>query len=137
MKRNFLKKVSCVAAISYCPDGDYLTEQDVPALCARLENSQVLANLETLLLYLPDPQRTDILRLIHSHLAFFSDVPSRTTELQHVTDVGDSAPIKQHPFCLNPLKRVLMQKEVEYLLENGLTVPSTSAWSSPSVGTKT
>lgn len=37
----------------------------------------------------------------------------------------------QHAYRVNPTKRVLMHSEVKYLLENGLAIPSSSAWSSP------
>lgn len=41
--------------------------------------------------------------------------------------------IKQHAYRVNPAKWALMQQEVKYLVEHKLTVPSTSAWSSPCV----
>lgn len=56
---------------------------------------------------------------------------SSTNVLQHDIDVSDSTLIKQHPYRVNPIKRQLMQKEIEYLLTNGLAVPSSSSWSSP------
>ena len=36
-------------------------------------------------------------------------------------------------YRVNPTKRAMMQQEVSYLVEHGLAVPSTSAWSSPCV----
>lgn len=80
---------------------------------------------------IPAPQKLDVCQLIRSHLALFSDVPTRTSVLQHGIDVGDSTPIKQHPYHVNPFKKELLRKEVEYLLANGLAVPSSSLWSSP------
>lgn len=47
------------------------------------------------------------------------------------TDVGNHSPIKQHAYHVNLTKRALLQQEVSYLLENGLAVPRSSAWSSP------
>lgn len=41
--------------------------------------------------------------------------------------------IKQHAYRVNPTKRAMIQQEVKYLVENGLAVPSMSAWSSPCV----
>ncbi|XP_063846193.1 uncharacterized protein LOC135092012 [Scylla paramamosain] len=40
-------------------------------------------------------------------------------------------PIKQSPYRVNPRKREQMQKEVQYLLEQGLAIPSSSPWASP------
>lgn len=58
-------------------------------------------------------------------------VPSRTNILTHDIDVGNSVPIKQHPYRVNPHKYGIMKAEVEYMLRNGLAEPSQSAWSSP------
>lgn len=63
--------------------------------------------------------------------SLFLDVPSRTTVLEHDIDVGSATPIKQHAYRVNPQKRLLLQKEVDYLLEHDLAEPSFSAWSSP------
>jgi len=45
--------------------------------------------------------------------------------------VEDASPIKQHPYCINPLKMEVMKKEVEHVLANGIIEPSRSQWSSP------
>lgn len=58
-------------------------------------------------------------------------MPGRTTVCVHDIDVGDAAPIKQHPYRVNPRKREIMQSEVEYMLRHGLAEPSQSPWSSP------
>lgn len=34
-------------------------------------------------------------------------------------------------YKVNPVKRKIIDSEVKYLMENGLSVPSSSAWSSP------
>ncbi len=49
----------------------------------------------------------------------------------HDMDVGNSTPIKQHPYRVNPHKREVMKSEVEYLLQHGFAKPSQSPWSSP------
>lgn len=105
--------------------------QDAPVLCARLQNSQVLGDLETHLSHLSGSHKSDIVGLIESNHALFSDVPTQTTVLQHSIDVGDCLPIKQHVYRVNPTKRAQMQKEVEYSQKHGLAVPSLSPWSSP------
>lgn len=46
-------------------------------------------------------------------------------------DVGDAAPIKQHPYRVNPVKRQLLRKELDYMLQHGIAEPSASSWSSP------
>ncbi|KAK7929155.1 hypothetical protein WMY93_005550 [Mugilogobius chulae] len=97
----------------------------------RLQNSQILSNLDNCFLHLSAVQRTDVVNLINSHLSLFSDVPSRTHVLQHDIDVGDSVPIKQHPYRVNPEKRQRLQSQVDYMLSHGIAEPSLSSWSSP------
>ena len=48
-------------------------------------------------------------------------------------DVGNASPIKQHAYRVNMPKRLLMKKEVDYLLEHHLAVLSSSPWSSPCI----
>uniref|UniRef100_A0A669CS17 ribonuclease H n=1 Tax=Oreochromis niloticus TaxID=8128 RepID=A0A669CS17_ORENI len=99
--------------------------------CARLRNSEILSDLRSHLKDLDDDVQDDVCQLIENHLDLFSDTPSCTTVLEHDIDVGGHPPIKQHAYRVNPTKRALFQTEVSYLLENGLAVPSSSAWSSP------
>lgn len=90
-----------------------------------------MRDLNEFLSHLSDSRGKDVQGLIHSYPALFSDVPSCTNVLCHDIDVGEHAAIKQHPYRVNPTKRSVMKSEVDYLVENGLAVPSFSAWSSP------
>ena len=45
--------------------------------------------------------------------------------------MGNSSPIKQHPYRANPVKRQIFASEVDYMLTNGIIEPSFSSWSSP------
>ena len=85
------------------------------------------------LAYLSEPVRKDVVGLIRSYPELFGDNPTQTHVLYHDIDVGDNKPIKQHAYRVNPVKRAVMQQEVEYLVKNGFAVPSSSAWSSPSL----
>lgn len=97
----------------------------------KMNNSMVLENLNSHLVHLSDPQRNDIIKIINSSLGLFSDIPTRTQVLEHDIDVGDHSPIKQSAYRVNLVKRKIMEAEVKYLVENGLAVPRSSAWSSP------
>lgn len=125
--------VGVVVSPPCCLEEDGLLERTISVLCARLENSKILGNLEEHLSYLSDPAQSDICHLIRCHAPIFGDKPTQTAVLQHDIDVGDHKPIKQHAYRVNPAKRVEMQREAEYLLENGLAMPSSSPWSSPSL----
>ncbi len=101
------------------------------SLGVHLNNSAILSNLDSCLSYLPEDQRKDVEMLLWKHPTLFSDVPGKTSMLFHDIDVGNSIPIKQHPYRVNPAKRAIMRSEVDYLLTNGLAIPSQSPWSSP------
>ncbi|CAI9727436.1 Hypothetical predicted protein [Octopus vulgaris] len=44
--------------------------------------------------------------------------------ISHDIDVGDSKPVKQHPYRLNPLKLEHLRKEINYMLENDIIEPN-------------
>lgn len=128
-------KVTPAAIVTFdceysCKD-DGIVMRDVPVSCARLENSVILSELDSYLSYLSEAEKHDVSDILGDHLDLFSDIPNRTAVMQHDIDVGDSRPIKQHAYRVNPYKRRLMQGEVDYLLQHGLAIPSISPWSSP------
>ena len=53
--------------------------------------------------------------LLLSFKKVFGDMPSRTTCCYHDVDVGDSPPIKQHLYRMNPIKLEQMRKEIDYI----------------------
>ena len=93
----------------------------------KLQNSQILNDLGTKLSHLPSVQRKEQYREV------FPDVPSKTNLIEHDVDVGDSAPIKQHPYRVSPMKKELLDKEVQYMLKNDIIEESQSNWSSPCI----
>ena len=99
----------------------------------RLNNTEVLADLDGYLSHLPDMERAALSDLLRSHVSLFPDDPSQTTLITHDIDVGDALPVKQHPYRVGPEKRALLQKEVAYMTEHGIAEPSFSAWSSPCI----
>jgi hypothetical protein len=76
-------------------------------------------------------QREKLKNLVFSFKNIFPDVPNKTTAACHDVDIGDAAPIKQHPYRLNLLKREVMRNEIQYTLDNDSIEPSD--WSSPSL----
>lgn len=98
-----------------------------------LKNSEMLSKLDECFPHLTQLQHEDVVRLIQSHVSLFSDGPTKTHVLQHDIDVGDSPSIKQHAYRVNPDKRLRLQKQVNYILENSIAEPSSSSWSSPSL----
>ncbi len=69
--------------------------------------------------------------LITSFCSFFLDTPGRTSVIEHDIDVGNSSPIKENTYRVNPVKRELLKQEANDLLTHSLAEPSFSSWSSP------
>ena len=99
----------------------------------KLQNSQILYDLGTKLSHLPLVQRKELAEVITQYREVFPDVPSKTNLIEHDVDVGDSAPIKQHPYRVSPMKKELLDKEVQYMLKNDIIEESQSNWSSPCI----
>lgn len=97
----------------------------------RLRNSQALQALPSELQHLTAEQQQNVVDLVSRFPCLFNDVPTQTNVLQHDIVVTNPRPLKQHPYRVNQMKRDLMKEETEYLLQNGLAVPSSSPWSSP------
>ena len=99
----------------------------------KLQNSQILNDLGTKLSHLPSVQRKELAEVITQYREVFPDVPSKTNLIEHDVDVGDSAPIKQHPYRVSPIRKELLDKEVQYMLKNDIIEESQSNWSSPCI----
>ena len=92
----------------------------------KLQNSQILNDLGTKLSHLPSVQRKELAEVITQYREVFPDVPSMTNLIEHDVDVGNSAPIKQHPYRVSPMKKELLDKEVQYMLQNDIIEESQS-----------
>ncbi|KAL1248067.1 hypothetical protein QQF64_023443 [Cirrhinus molitorella] len=119
--------------VGYVPEVDGLRDKVAQTFGGKFVNSVILATLPAYLSYLSEEHRNDIIELINKHPTLFNDVPSQTNVLVHDIDVGQSTPIKQHAYRVNPCKRQVMRDEVEYLARNGYAIASQSPWSSPCI----
>lgn len=93
----------------------------------KFSNSVALENLPLLLSHLDSSQQSDVINLIQSYRSLFADIPTQTRVLSHDIDVGDSEPIKQHPYRVNPDKRCRLKNQVEYMVKHGIAVKSSGA----------
>ena len=100
----------------------------------KLDNSDILQNIESKLSHLESSQQLQLKELIFEFRHIFPDVPSRTDMVYHDVILQDSAiPVKQHAYRMNPEKQVYLKQEVQYLLDNDFVEPSSSDWSSPCI----
>ena len=114
-------------------DDDDVKRHIVPELCIKLQNSDVLLNIDDKLNHLSCVEREQVSSLINEYLDLFSDSPTRTELAYHDVDVGDATPIKQSPYRMNPVKMKHLRDEVRYMLDHDIIEPSDSDWSSPCI----
>ena len=80
-----------------------------------------------------ESQHKDLKKLLQEYKDLFPDVPSRTDQIYHDVHVSDTAPVKEHPYSLNPSKQQYLKNEIKYLPENDFIEPNSSSWSSPCI----
>ena len=101
---------------------------------SKLQNSDILKDLDQKLSHLDSDKRLELKQLILEYEHLFPDIPSRTDKIFHDVDITDgSKPVKQHPYRMNPVKQQYLREEVQYLLDNDFIEPSQSEWSSPCI----
>ena len=101
---------------------------------SKLQNSDILKDLNQKLSHLDSDKRLELKQLILEYEHLFPDFPSRTDKIFHDVDIIDgSKPVKQHPYRMNPVKQQCLREEVQYLLDNDFIEPSQSEWSSPCI----
>ena len=101
--------------------------------CAKLQNSDILKDLDKNLAHLDQTQRYELKMLILEYEHLFPDIPTRTDQFYIDVDIEGSKPIKQHPYRMNPMKLQYLREEIQYLLDNDFIEPSQSDWSSPCI----
>ena len=81
----------------------------------RLENFDVLLNLERKLEHLPEQEKMLIKALLVEFAVLFPDVLGKTVIAFHDVNTGKALPIKQHLYRVNPVKLMHMRNEVDYI----------------------
>ena len=79
---------------------------------AKLQNSDILRNLDKKLSHLELSQRLELSKLIWNTSSCFQLFITNTT--YHDVDVGSSLPIKQHPYRMNTIKQKYLKEEIQY-----------------------
>ena len=101
--------------------------------CSKLQNSDILKDLDKKLSHLNQTQRNELKMLILEYEPLFPDILTRTDQIYHDVDIEGSKPIKQHPYRMNPKKLQYFREEIQYLLDNDFIEPSQSDWSPPCI----
>ena len=81
----------------------------------RLGNDQQPIKLQnylgTKLSHLLSVKRKELAEVINQYKEVFLDVPNKTNLIEHDVDVGDSAPIIQHPYRVSPMRKSYLTKK--------------------------
>ncbi|XP_030839510.1 uncharacterized protein LOC763830 [Strongylocentrotus purpuratus] len=127
--------VVCEETVDSDPDMlEFTEEADFGSgMSGKVNNSQVMANPAEVLGHLSEQEQHDVIEILCEYPAVCTDKLGCTLRTVHDVDVGDSLPIKQHPYRLNPRKKHQVQTELQYMLDCGIVEPSQSCWSSPVV----
>ena len=72
--------------------------------CSKIQNFDILKDLDKDLSHLDQTQRDELKMLIHEYEHLFPDIPTRTGQIYHNVDIEGSKPIRQHPYRINPMK---------------------------------
>ena len=91
-------------------------------------------NLDTM--NLSSPQRKELTSLLDEFTDIFSSGPTdlgQTVIVQHHTDTGDHAPIKQASRRVPMHHQGTVQQHMDDMLQHGVVQPSTSLWATPIV----
>ena len=132
--------ISSVSIVNSVPhehnqtDFEEMNSVNCEPLSSKLQNSDILHDLDQKLSHLDPDKKRELKQLILEYEHLFPDIPSRTDKIYHDVDIIEGAkPVKQHPYRLHPERQQYFRKEVKYLLDNDFIEPSQSEWSSPCI----
>ena len=124
--------VMCNTSINYSNSDDFEVT-DIPSPKTNPCNSEILKDLGKHLDYLSKPMKDELKNLIELYPNLTSDFPGRCNVLLHDVELFPDckSPVRQAAYRVNPAKKEIMKKEVDFLLANNLAEPSKSPWASP------
>ena len=132
--------ISSVSIVNSVPheqnqtDFEEMNSVNCEPLSSKLQNSDILHDLDQKLSHLDPDKKHELKQLILEYEHLFPDIPSRTDKIYHDVDIIEGAkPVKQHLYRLHPERQQYLRKEVKYLLDNDFIEPSQSEWSSPCI----
>ncbi len=82
---------------------------------------------------LEEGQKAAMLSLLTQFDNMFDRHLGRTLVTEHTIDTGDAKPVNLPPYRTSPTKNRIIEEQVEQMLQNGTTEPSTGPWAGPVV----
>lgn len=127
--------VSCVVTHSTSTSSGSSPDFDsmIPSWSA-IKNSEILTDIGGHYPELSHTHRKELTKMFNKWPTLFTDIPRICPLIEHdITLQPNTHPIRQPSYRVSPKKIEIMRKEVDYLVSNGLAVPSVSPWASPSL----
>lgn len=96
-------------------------------------NSTFLQDPTPLLSHLDPSKQADIRSLLADYSSICSDVPTLCNKMLHDINVEGHDPVRQPPYPVRGEKLDVLNKEVQFMLDNGIIEPCSSPWGSPCI----
>ncbi|XP_055865631.1 uncharacterized protein LOC129928743 [Biomphalaria glabrata] len=122
------KHISCLAIIPEEKEED-MDELVVPTTTSRQTETWHAVKLDNL----SSQRKKDIMNLLQEYADIFTDVPGKTTIINHEIKLTSDKPTKSRPYPLPIHYRDFLQKEINDLLEQGIIEHSNSPYAAPIV----
>ena len=79
-------------------------------------------------------QKQDLRALLQKYQDILTDVPGRTTVIEHELCLQpEAAPVRQRPYRIPESQRKAVKEELDWMLAQGIIQPSKSPWAAPVV----
>ena len=109
-----------------------IKEVEIPS--PKLQNSQILENLDAKLEHVPRNGRENLARMMMAYRDVFRDTLGKAKVTPISIKLKEGAkPCYRHPYRYSPDKIRAIEEDTEFLLENNLAEPHIGEWSSPPV----
>lgn len=78
-------------------------------------------------------EKTELLRLLESYNSLFDGHLGRTSLAEHVIVTGDAKPVNLPPYRTSPMKKQIIEDQVQKMLQEGIIEPASGPWAAPVV----
>ena len=82
---------------------------------------------------LAEDEKTELLKLIDDYSDLFSGNLGRTSLTEHVIVTEDAKPVNLPPYRTSPVKKQIIEEQIEKMLQDDIVEPASGPWAAPVV----
>lgn len=82
---------------------------------------------------LVEDEKTELFKLINDYSDLFSGNLGRTFLTEHVIVTGDAKPVTLPPYRTSPVKKRIIEEQIEKMLQDDIIEPASGPWAAPVV----